>query len=92
MTASDLAAILEGLAPSMTQTNWRTYNGIHVLAIRAEKPPEKLPGERYHKPSKNICVFAANGIRKTDRKQADAQFICLVRNNLELIIKALQAS
>lgn len=85
--AQDLVALLDEITPS----DWYVSDGVYTLSVRSVRPSMEDEKARYRKPVRNICVLAACGIRKTAQKRANANFICLIKNNLPLIIAALHS-
>jgi len=92
MTPQHLAELLEDLSKSITPTPWNVHNAGPMLSVRSEKPVVENANERWKKPARNVCVMATTGIAKTNRKQANAHFICLLKNNIEMIIDTLKHS
>lgn len=92
MTPQDLAAKLDELALQITPTPWEIKRGLYSLAIRSQKAFIE-PGDKPHKkPVTNICVFATVGIAISSQKEANAEFICLVKNELAMIRECLRRS
>lgn len=89
MTHPELAIRLRKLQNEITQSDWYVSDRLYTLTIKSEREYIEDPNFKFRKPVKNVCMLASVGIKKTQQKLANAEFICLIQNNLPLIIEAL---
>lgn len=87
--AKDLALSLGVLENEISPAKWEVKDSLYSLIIQSDKPILEDEKSAHCKPIRNIAVLASTGVKKSDQKRANARFICLTKNNLSLILKAL---
>ena len=91
MTPNELAARLCELQPDLSPGEWQVDDkGIYRLSVVVKK--RFRPEGKHEKLIKNVCVLSTAGIKKTKHKIADAEFIVLMKNNLTMVVDALEHS
>ena len=81
---------LEELKTKCTQSEWLVFNDtMRLLIVPKQKQLEGFGKSR--RLVKTVCTVASPGHLQSSQKLSNADLICLLRNNIDLIIAALKA-
>lgn len=89
MDPKEIAAKLENLQKRIVHGDWYIHKTLYSIMVRTTKPMHIRIG-KYYRHVKMICTVCAPGILASPEREANAEFICLTKNSLPQIIKALK--
>jgi hypothetical protein len=75
---------LKDLENKISRSKWVIRQSLTQLAIETEIHQIESFG-KYGRKVKNVCIIAPKDIVQSSQKKANAEFICLIKNNLKLI-------
>ena len=75
---------LKELENKISKSEWIINQTPTLLAVETKEKQLESFG-RYGRKVKNVCIIAPKDIVQSSQKRANAEFICLIKNNLKLI-------